>query len=302
MNEIVVSVVMITYNQEEYIKEAIEGVLLQEFNGNIELIIADDNSPDCTPENVKQCIEKNTKKNIIIKYTRHSKNKGMMGNFQWALKECEGKYIAMCEGDDYWTDPLKLQKQVDFLEENEDYVLCYHRVGVERDGVSMEDENDVSEIRFGKILNKEDIGIMDLLSLGNFIHTCSVMFRNTIQSFPYEFFKSPVGDYLLYILLTKDGGKVGKINEAMGVYRRGVGVYSSLGAVVMAKHRLNYLICVMGMLDKESHRKIIFDKIIEALDDFWNMHERIIENNKNDNISLRELLKLLVKKFFKKLA
>lgn len=120
--EIAVSVVMISYNHENYIKEAIEGVLMQECDFNVELIIADDNSPDNTEAVVLDLI-KNHKNGHWIKYVKHSTNKGMMPNFLWALNACKGKYIALCEGDDYWIDSQKLQKQVSFLEKNKDYNL-----------------------------------------------------------------------------------------------------------------------------------------------------------------------------------
>jgi glycosyltransferase involved in cell wall biosynthesis len=117
--DIFVSVVMITYDHENYISKAIEGVLMQEIDCEIELIIADDCSPDNTEDIVRNFIINHPKGNKI-KYKRHSKNLGMMGNFVWALNQVKGDYIALCEGDDYWTDPLKLQKQVDFLEVNDE--------------------------------------------------------------------------------------------------------------------------------------------------------------------------------------
>src|SRR5690554_4287581 len=123
--EITVSVAMISYNHENYIKEAIEGVLMQKCNFNVELIVAEDNSPDNTEAVVLDLI-KNHKNGHWIKYVKHSTNKGMMPNFIWTLNECKGKYIAICEGDDYWTNPHKLQKQIDFLEANEDYALSCH--------------------------------------------------------------------------------------------------------------------------------------------------------------------------------
>ena len=117
-----VSVVMITYNHEAYIQQAIEGVLMQECDFKVELIIADDNSPDNTEVVVKKILSEHSKASWI-KYTKHNANKGMNSNFIWATKQCKGKYIAICEGDDYWTDSNKLQKQVDFLEKNKDYGL-----------------------------------------------------------------------------------------------------------------------------------------------------------------------------------
>jgi glycosyltransferase involved in cell wall biosynthesis len=119
-----VSVVTITYGHENFIAQAINGVLMQECDFEVELIIANDCSPDKTDEVIKEII-KNHPKASWNKYIKHEKNIGMMPNFIFALKEAQGKYIALCEGDDYWIDPYKLQKQVDFLEANEEYGLVH---------------------------------------------------------------------------------------------------------------------------------------------------------------------------------
>ena len=122
MDKPLVSVNMITYNHEKYIAQAIEGVLLQKTNFKIELIIGEDGSPDGTAKIVKEYAEKYP--DIIVPVVRE-KNIGMIENVIDIYKRCQGKYVAVCEGDDYWIDPLKLQKQVDFLEENEDYGLVH---------------------------------------------------------------------------------------------------------------------------------------------------------------------------------
>ena len=119
---ITVSVLMLTYNHEKYIEEAINGVLMQECDFNVELIIADDNSPDNTETIVKNFIKNHPKKSWV-KYTRHKVNRGIRENATWTLQQARGNYIAICEGDDYWIDPLKLKKQVDFLNNNPDYGL-----------------------------------------------------------------------------------------------------------------------------------------------------------------------------------
>ena len=117
---------MITYGHEKFIEEAINGVLMQECDFDVELIIANDCSPDKTHEVIQNIIKTHPKASWI-KYFRHEKNIGMQNNTLFALKECSGKYIAGCEGDDYWTDSLKLQKQVDFLDENKEYSICWTR-------------------------------------------------------------------------------------------------------------------------------------------------------------------------------
>ena len=116
---------MITYNHEKYIRQAIEGILQQAVDFEIELIIADDHSTDDTQIIVQDLI-KNHPNGAWIKYTKHPKNKGMTANFIWALGQSTGHYIALCEGDDFWTHPLKLHKQVGFLSANPEYVLSFH--------------------------------------------------------------------------------------------------------------------------------------------------------------------------------
>lgn len=118
----IVSVKMITYNHEPYIAQAIEGVVRQETEFPFELIIGEDCSTDGTMAIV---LEYQKKYPEIIRVVTSNKNVGAKKNGYRTTKACRGKYIAFCEGDDYWTDPLKLQKQVDFLEVNHDYGLVY---------------------------------------------------------------------------------------------------------------------------------------------------------------------------------
>lgn len=173
-----VSVVMITYGHEQFIREAIEGVLMQETDFKVELIIADDNSPDDTESVVTKIINSHTNGHLI-KYTKHKKNKGMTANFIWALEACKGNYIALCEGDDYWTDIKKLQKQVDFLERNPKYIMTGHNASVVNESGKVIDKykltrnfcRDASEIE---------------LKLGHWVLTLSMVFRNVLSK---DFFK-----------------------------------------------------------------------------------------------------------------
>ena len=289
-----VSIAMITYNHEAYIKQAVEGVLMQECDFEYELVIADDNSPDQTHDIIQEIVNTHTKaKNI--RYTRHEENKGMIRNFIWALNQCKGKYIALCEGDDYWTDPYKLKKQVNIMETDENCKICYHRVNVKENENDVSDENDITEMRFNKIFDKSNIDITDLLQLGNFMHTCSVMFRNEIKTYPFEMFKSPIGDYVLYILLLKNGGNIKKINESMAYYRRGVGVYSSLSKNATLRKIKEYQTCVLSLLENENHRKIMLVKVLKQQENFEK--ESIIEN-----MPVTKLLSTIFKKVKNKLS
>lgn len=119
-----VSIVTITYNHEPYIRKCIEGVLMQQVNFPIEFIIAEDCSTDGTLAICKEYAEKHPD---IIKIITSENNVGALQNEVRAINAAKGKYLAFCEGDDYWTDPLKLQKQVDFLEAHPDYSVCFTR-------------------------------------------------------------------------------------------------------------------------------------------------------------------------------
>lgn len=212
-----VSVCMITYGHEKFIEEAINGVLMQECDFVVELIIANDCSPDKT-DAVIQNILCNHPRASWIKYIKHDKNLGMMPNFIFAMEKSKGKYVALCEGDDYWIDPLKLQKQVDFLEANPDYVLCFHQVNI------LKTNGEIVDDFITKVPDNYET-IETLAQLGNYIHTPSVVFRNTIKELPFEFRQSPIGDYFLYMLLAQHG-KLKYLEEKMVIYREGVGVWS----------------------------------------------------------------------------
>ena len=122
VNAPLVSVFMMAYNHEKYISEAIEGVLMQNTNFDFDIVIGE----DCSTDNTRQIIlDYQRKYPGKFKLLLHKENIGAMANQQAVFSACTGKYIAICEGDDYWTDPYKLQKQVDFLEDNNGFVICF---------------------------------------------------------------------------------------------------------------------------------------------------------------------------------
>lgn len=214
MKKPLVSVVMITYAHENFIEQAINGVLMQECDFDIELIIANDCSPDKTDDVLKKII-KNHPNAYWIKYIKHEKNIGMMPNFIFALKEAQGKYIALCEGDDYWIDPLKLQKQVDFLEENPDCSLCFHtNEEVYNNSTGKRIKRPIKRPHDGKFTIKDVI-----IGGGGFMTTNSMFFhRNHIFELPNWFKESPVGDLPLMLILASKG-KIGYLDEVMSAYR-----------------------------------------------------------------------------------
>ncbi len=192
-----VSVVMITYGHEAFIRQAVEGVLMQDCDFPVELIVADDCSPDNTA-GVMQEIMATHPRASWIRYIRHTQNKGMMPNFIWALGQANGKYIALCEGDDYWTDPCKLQRQVDFLEGNQEYVMCY---------TAVEQRNLINGQRQNLGDKKERVFELTDFMKENYAFTLTVVFRN-IFNFPVyqnHLLKVPFGDWMLYNIILKKG-------------------------------------------------------------------------------------------------
>lgn len=215
MANTLLSVCLITYNQEKFIRNAIESILMQKVNFDWELIIADDCSTDGTREILKEYKEKHPD---IIKLILQKKNVGPAKNHIELISTPKSKYIALCDGDDYWTDSLKLQKQVDFLEANQDYVLCFHQIKILKNNGTIVDDF-ITKV-------PENYETIDTLAkLGNYIHTPTVVYRNIISEFPLDFKTAPIGDYFLYMLLAKSG-KLGYLNESMAVYREGVGIWS----------------------------------------------------------------------------
>jgi glycosyltransferase involved in cell wall biosynthesis len=127
---IVVSICTITYNHALYIRQCLDGFLMQKTNFPIEVLIHDDASTDGTADIIREYEQKCSEiiKPIYQIENQHSKNVKISMTYNWP--RAQGKYIALCEGDDYWIDPYKLQKQVDFLEKNPEYGMCYTKVKV----------------------------------------------------------------------------------------------------------------------------------------------------------------------------
>lgn len=211
-----ISIAMLAFNHEKFIGEAIESVLMQRTSYTYKIIIAEDFSTDKTREIILEYQKKYPDK---IKLILQDKNVGAGQNNVDLLLNLEGKYIAALEGDDYWTDPLKLQKQVDFLEANPDYAICFHEVNILQDG-SIKEDTITAKVPETTTIND--------LAKGNYIHTCSVVYRNNLFFELPKYFKvSPVGDYFLHLLNARYGN-IKCFDEIMGVYRiHGTSVWSS---------------------------------------------------------------------------
>ena len=205
------SVCLITYNHVNFIKQAVDGVLMQKVDFAWELIIADDFSTDGTREIV---LEYKNKYPDLIKLILQEKNVGAAQNFIDLITAPKSKYIAYFEGDDYWTDALKLQKQVDFLEVNPEYSGAFHQIQVlEQDGSWGDPLKGLQNLG-----NRLDVTLEDCISNTPPFHTSSFLFRRDRLHLPQDFSRYSSGDMSLYVILSSQG-KFRRIPENMSVYR-----------------------------------------------------------------------------------
>jgi glycosyltransferase involved in cell wall biosynthesis len=216
-----VTVSLITYNHAPFIAQAIESVLMQQTRFDFELLIGEDESTDGTREIVRSYHAKypgrirlllHDRKNVVF---INGKPTGQW-NFANNVSNSRGEYVALLDGDDYWTSPLKLQKQADYLDQNSDCAMCFHNVEIL-------DESDPGRLvpQYRKRLPPKYS--LETLLKGNFMHTCSVMFRSGLfGEFPPWFFKSPFGDWPLHVLNAQHG-RIGYLDEILAVYRKHAG-------------------------------------------------------------------------------
>jgi glycosyltransferase involved in cell wall biosynthesis len=204
-----VSVAMITYNHETFITQAVESVMMQETDFPYELVIGEDCSSDRTRD---ICIKLQRKYPDRIKLLLPEENLGIQPNFVQTLKACEGEYIALLEGDDYWTAVWKLQKQIQFLETHPECSSCSHSVETRYEaGATPPARATVSAA-------VEFYSLTDVL-LRPVAQTCSIVFRNHFKgTFPEWFSKLGFGDWALMVL-NAERGLLGYLNEVMGCYR-----------------------------------------------------------------------------------
>lgn len=207
-----VDVFMPTYNHGTYLAQAIESVLAQKTDFAYRLNIADDGSTDGAQALSKQYAQQNPDHIRAVLSPHHV---GILHQDRLSLKvlqSCQAKYVAVLEGDDYWTDPDKLQKQIDFLESHPDFAICFH-------GVKTVNEKGDEQPDPCLAPHQKPISTIEDLLAGNFIHACSVMFRGgLIKEFPDWYTTVRLGDWPLHVMNARHG-KIGYLDEVMAAYR-----------------------------------------------------------------------------------
>ncbi|HJV31902.1 MAG TPA: glycosyltransferase, partial [Bacillales bacterium] len=176
-----VSICCLSYNHESFIRQCLEGFLMQKTDFPFEVLIHDDASTDKTADIIREYESENPDIIKPLYETENQWSKGRGGSKEFNFPRAKGKYIALCEGDDYWTDPYKLQKQVDFLEANQEYGLVHTDIEyVDTSSKAIEPTADLHKGIKGRVFNGY---IWDYyLNNNGFILTCSCLFRNSLLS------------------------------------------------------------------------------------------------------------------------
>lgn len=271
-SEPLLTVLTMTYNHEKYIGKCIESVLQQKTSFPIRHIVLDHHSSDGTPEIVAQYAKLHPSiKPVLLSARKHPEN--VTGLFM----RCKSKYAALCDGDDYFTDPLKLQKQVDFLEHNSDCAICFHPVLVHFDDKSSEDflYPPLKTLPGGI---KSKYIFEDILSK-NLIQTNSAVYRWRFRAGLPNWFDATLcpGDWYWH-LLHAETGKLGFIPEVMSVYRRhGNAVYHNAFKDKLAHRRESGMkeLRVYEVVDKHfkgKYHKKLQGMAANVFNDFLNIY------------------------------
>lgn len=229
----IVSVLMICYNQEEYIGKAIRSVMRQKTTFPVELIIHDDCSTDRTG---KICEEYANLYSDRIRYVRNEKNVGLEENFIRAYHLSKGKYIAICEGDDYWLGRKKLQRQVDIMEAHPEYAICFHRT---LNYYMCDNSKSLTAYERPAVTTIYD------LARKNYISNVSCLYRKQLFDLPEWMSEVRTYDYAMH-LLNACYGKIVFLPQVMAVYRiHGRSVWSESGVEKRYEIALKVRECVM---------------------------------------------------------
>ena len=227
-----VSIICFAYNHEKYIRQALDGFVCQKTDFPFEIIIHDDASTDQTASIIKEYEKNHPKlfKPIYQTVNQYSLETGRVTKICYTA--AKGKYISLCEADDYWIDPYKLQKQVDFLEENESCSYVFSNCSVHKSS---------GEISKNKLELKKVFDLSYLLKRNIMPGTATVMFKNNFEKIinllNIVMTGSFNGDWVFLFILTHDS-KIGFIDDFTATYRQGVGVVSNTTVIHKMKNGL----------------------------------------------------------------
>lgn len=302
-----ISVSVVTFQHVKYIRECLEGILMQKTSFPFEILLGDDLSTDGTREICLEYARRYPEK--IRLFLHHRENNIKIGgratgrfNFMYNLYSARGKYIALCEGDDFWTDSEKLQKQVDFLEENNEVVICSHNSNIIN-----------SDSSFNRTFNEINIPEINdvnyILRNSWYIPTASMVFRRSNLILPKWFYMYPNGDYMLQLILAANGGLIYYENKIRSSYRLHNGGVSN---VFQNKNILNYSMLEINKKFNEISKHKYYPSIRENIvkysfnilhntpvrsKEFWEILKNLLWFNRGLNKrQFKTLIKIIISK------
>ena len=308
MNQPKVSVRLMVYNNEPFIRDALEGIFIQQTNFPYEVVIGDDFSQDGTMAILKEFKERYPDKVRLLDrpiggdYHTRRKRLGRILNFTDIVDHCRGKYIAILDGDDYWTDPFKLQTQVDFLEQNPDFSITFHQAK----RIYVED----GKIEYTNPDQPEVTDASYLLKLGWHMFSPTIVFRksdlpewpewvNTIQSM----------DYVVQCMLTSKGQKIKYFDKAMCDYRTHADNISSKineDYLEILNRNQHLLTCIRTLQENQEYIDIIDHRLLDTKTQRFYHYRAKVKKSWDDWKTIwdlgRELDKFKITNIFKKLA
>lgn len=214
--EVLVSVNCTSYNHEKYISRALDSFLQQETDFAWEIVIHDDASTDGTARIIREYAERYPDMIKPLLQTENQHTQGIKVNTTFNIPRSRGKYIAFCDGDDYWCDPHKLQKQVDYLEAHPECSMCFHKIRV----ISGEKEKTAGYL--APCQTSRIVPVEDVIDWSGFTQLSSIVFRRQYMENPPDFYwQAPAGD-VFWVLNLAINGTLYYFNEVMSVYRTNV--------------------------------------------------------------------------------
>ena len=206
------SILLVTYNQEKYIRESLDSILMQDLPDSCEIVIADDHSTDNTPDIIKKVLD-NAK--VEYRMLQSHANIGINKNYQRGFKACSGKFVAVMEGDDYWTDPFRIKKHIQFLEVHRECVLSFNRI------IVFNQNNNHFFIPDWTSCNDFEYITSNQLASGSFIGNMSAcVYRNSaLKKLKDNFYDLGImADWGMGVALGRFG-LIAKLKEGMSVHR-----------------------------------------------------------------------------------
>lgn len=257
---VTLNVILVTYNHSNFIQDALQSILFQKTNFDFDIIVADDHSTDDTLSKIR---EMEVKSKVPFRYLREQENLGITKNYKRAFQACDAKYIAVLEGDDFWTDPDRLQKHVDFLDHHYECAMSFNRfVRGDRDAVEYAIVPEADSVKSYHLVTARDVAKSNII--GNF--SCCVYRKSAIDKLPNKMFDMTAYDWLTNIMVGKTG-MIGYLTDIMSFYRlHSAGTWSSnneidnLQTTLECIDQYDVFTDYLFKEEFETHRKTIYER------------------------------------------